>query len=72
MRFSLDQHPKAFDPSHGETLRLIDVGAHAGTAFDGTILRTIDSNRFVTGVIWVDGQLWHGTQEGDESVRRRK
>ena len=33
----------------------------------GTILRTIESNRFVTGVTWVDGELWHGTWEGDES-----
>ncbi|MBI5716933.1 MAG: hypothetical protein HZC37_04510 [Burkholderiales bacterium] len=33
----------------------------------GTVLRTIESNRFVTGVTWVDGQLWHGTWEGDES-----
>jgi glutamine cyclotransferase len=37
----------------------------------GTILRTIESNRFVTGVTWIDGELWHGTWEGDEgSVRR--
>jgi len=27
----------------------------------GTILRTIESNRFVTGVTWLDGELWHGT-----------
>ena len=27
----------------------------------GAVLRTIDSNRFVTGVTWVDGELWHGT-----------
>ena len=27
----------------------------------GAILRTIESNRFVTGVTWVDGELWHGT-----------
>jgi hypothetical protein len=33
----------------------------------GTILRTIDSNRVVTGVTWVDGELWHGTWEGEES-----
>jgi len=118
----------AFDPASGETLRSIDVAAHAGTAFDGqylfqiaedrihkidpktgrvlatipapggggdsglawaegtlwvgeyrqrkihqidpetgAILRTIESRRFVTGVTWVDGQLWHGTWEGDES-----
>ena len=28
-------------------------------------------NRFVTGVTWVDGELWHGTWEGDESDLRR-
>jgi glutamine cyclotransferase len=121
----------ALDPATGNTLRSIDVAAHAGTAFDGqhlfqlagdriqkidpksgrvlatipapgggasgltwaegtlwvgqyrdrklyqvdpetgAILRTIESNRFVTGVTWVDGELWHGTWEGDESDVRR-
>lgn len=37
----------------------------------GAILRTIESNRFVTGVTWVDGELWHGTWESDESELRR-
>ena len=37
----------------------------------GTILRTIESNRFVTGVTWTNGELWHGTWEGDESELRR-
>src|SRR5216684_226674 len=37
----------------------------------GAILRTIESNRFVTGVTWIDGELWHGTWEGDESDLRR-
>jgi outer membrane protein assembly factor BamB len=37
----------------------------------GAIVRTIESNRFVTGVTWVDGELWHGTWEGDESDVRR-
>ena len=37
----------------------------------GTILRTIESNRFVTGVTWVEGELWHGTWEGDQSDLRR-
>jgi len=37
----------------------------------GAILRTITSNRFVTGVTWVDGDLWHGTSEGGESDVRR-
>jgi glutamine cyclotransferase len=37
----------------------------------GAILRTINSNRIVTGVTWVDGELWHGTWEGDDSDVRR-
>jgi len=37
----------------------------------GAIRRTIESNRFVTGVTWVDGELWHGTWEGDDSDVRR-
>lgn len=122
----------AFDPADGSVQRLIDVAAHAGTAFDGehlfqlaedriqkidpktgqvlgdipapggggdsgltwaegtlwvghyrqgkihqvdpdtgTILRTIDSTRFVTGVTWVDGDLWHATWQGEASDLRR-
>ena len=37
----------------------------------GTVLRTIESKRFVTGVTWVDGELWHGTWEGEDSDVRR-
>ncbi len=37
----------------------------------GAVLRTIESNRFVTGVTWVEGELWHGTWEGDRSELRR-
>ena len=37
----------------------------------GAVPRTIESNRFVTGVTWVDGDLWHATSEGDESELRR-
>ena len=37
----------------------------------GAILRTIESNRFVTGVTWIDGELWHATLEGEESDLRR-
>jgi glutamine cyclotransferase len=37
----------------------------------GAVLRTIESNRVVTGVTWIDGELWHGTWEGDESDLRR-
>jgi glutamine cyclotransferase len=53
------------------------VGNHRGRKIhqidpeNGTILRTIESNRFVTGVTWVDGELWHGTWEGEESELRR-
>jgi glutamine cyclotransferase len=37
----------------------------------GVVLRTIESNRFVTGVTWVDGELWHATLEDGESDLRR-
>jgi glutamine cyclotransferase len=37
----------------------------------GKVLRTIESNRFVTGVTWVEGELWHATWENDESEIRR-
>jgi len=37
----------------------------------GAILRTIETKRFVTGVTWVDGDLWHATWEGDASDLRR-
>jgi len=37
----------------------------------GAILRTVESNRVVTGVTWVDGALWHATWEGEESELRR-
>ena len=36
----------------------------------GAVKRTIETNRFVTGVTWVDGELWHATWEGDESELR--
>ncbi|NVD38923.1 PQQ-binding-like beta-propeller repeat protein [Ensifer sp. HO-A22] len=130
--FATGDRLNALDPESGETVRSIDVAAHAGTAFDGqhlfqiaedciqkidpktgrvlstipapgnggdsglawaegtlwvgqhrgrkihqidpetgAILRTIESNRVVTGVTWVDGDLWHGTWEGDDSDIRR-
>jgi glutamine cyclotransferase len=37
----------------------------------GAVLRSIACDRFVTGVTWVDGELWHGTWENDESDVRR-
>src|SRR5918994_7919945 len=53
------------------------VGQHRGRKIHqvdpqtGAILRTIESNCVVTGVTWIDGELWHGTWEGDESEVRR-
>src|SRR6476660_2036007 len=53
------------------------VGQHRGRKIHqidprtGAILRTIESKRFVTGVTWVNGELWHGPWEGDESDVRR-
>lgn len=38
---------------------------------DGAVLRTIESNRFVTGVTWAEGELWHATWENDQSELRR-
>lgn len=37
----------------------------------GAIQRTIECNRFVTGVTWVDGELWHATWENEKSDLRR-
>jgi DNA-binding beta-propeller fold protein YncE len=37
----------------------------------GKILHTVESNRFVTGVTWVDGEMWHGTLENDQSELRQ-
>lgn len=37
----------------------------------GAILRTIESNRFVTGVTWSQGELWHGSSDGEASALRR-
>lgn len=37
----------------------------------GATLRTIDSNRFVTGVTWIGSELWHATLENDQSEIRQ-
>lgn len=37
----------------------------------GEVLRTVESDRFVTGVTWLDNELWHGIWEGEESELRR-
>ena len=44
---------------------------HQIDAETGAILRTIESDRFVTGVSWVSGELWHGTMEDEHSDLRR-
>jgi glutamine cyclotransferase len=37
----------------------------------GGVLRTIETTRFVTGVTWIDGELWHGSWDDDGSDLRR-
>lgn len=37
----------------------------------GAVLRVIESDRFVTGVSWVEGELWHATLEDGQSEIRR-
>lgn len=44
---------------------------HQIDAETGAILRTIESDRFVTGVSWVNGELWHATLEAEQSELRR-
>ena len=44
---------------------------HQIDAKTGALLRTIESDRFVTGVSWVNGELWHGTLENEQSEIRR-
>src|SRR6188508_1537175 len=47
-----------------------DRKIHAIDPSTGEILKTIESDRYVTGVTWADGDLWHATWEGDESELR--
>lgn len=44
---------------------------HQIDAQTGAILRTIESDRFVTGVSWVKNELWHGAMADEESEIRR-
>src|SRR4051812_32042420 len=44
---------------------------HQVDAETGAVLRTLESDRFVTGVSWLNGELWHGTWEAEESELRR-
>jgi hypothetical protein len=49
---------------HGRKILQIDPES-------GAVLHTLESNRFVTGVTWMHGELWHGTLEAGESELRR-
>ena len=44
---------------------------HQIDAKTGAILRTIESDRFVTGVSWANHELWHATLEDGQSDIRR-
>ena len=48
-----------------------DRKIHAIDPNTGAIVKTIESDRFVTGVTWVEGELWHATWEHDESELRQ-
>jgi outer membrane protein assembly factor BamB len=48
-----------------------DRAVHQIDAETGKLLRTLTSDRFVTGVTWLEDELWHGTLENDESELRR-
>jgi glutamine cyclotransferase len=43
---------------------------HQVDAKTGAILATIESDRFVTGVTWVNHELWHATWESEASELR--
>lgn len=52
------------------------VGQHRGRKIHqvdpetGAVLRTIETDAFVTGVTWVNGELWHGTwEDGVSDIR---
>lgn len=53
------------------------VGQHRGRKIHqvdpetGEVLQTIETDRFVTGVTWVDGELWHGSWDDSGSDIRR-
>jgi glutamine cyclotransferase len=44
---------------------------HQIDATSGKVLKTLRTDRFVTGVSFVDGDLWHGTWEDDVGELRR-
>jgi glutamine cyclotransferase len=44
---------------------------HQIDATTGKVLKTLRTDRFVTGVSFIDGDLWHGTWEEETSELRR-
>jgi streptogramin lyase len=44
---------------------------HQIDASTGRLVRSLPCAKFVTGVTWADGEIWHGTWEGDRSDLRR-
>jgi glutamine cyclotransferase len=48
-----------------------DGKLHQIDAETGRVVRTLPCAKFVTGVTWAEGELWHGTWEGDRSDLRR-
>lgn len=38
----------------------------------GEVLGTLDSDCFVTGIEWIQGELWHGAWTGDKSDEKRQ
>ena len=70
-------NPVVITPTQCMAEGFLWVGQHRGRKIhqidptSGAIIRTLESNRFVTGITWVDGELWHNTWEGDASDVRR-
>ena len=70
-------NPVVITPTQCMAEGFLWVGQHRGRKIhqidptSGAIIRTLESNRFVTGITWVDGELWHSTWEGDASDVRR-
>jgi len=83
-RSTQDRRRARLDPAPGDggdsglawaegTLWVANIAAqdHQVDPETGKVLRTIESDRFVTGVTWVDGELWHGTWQAEQSDVRR-
>jgi hypothetical protein len=47
------------------------VTPRAAASSHRQIVGSIDCERFVTGVTWVDGEVWHGTWQDEQSDVRR-